>query len=105
MTRAAPNQAPSVELGERLRRAEAALASNDLEAADAQMAAAADLCRRLQAAGLGVPAAELGALRDLADRCGASLTRIGDALNAESMRDENHRRGINSYHATLSTRG
>jgi hypothetical protein len=94
--------APSRELDERLRKAEAALAAGDLETADTHMAAAADLCRRLQEAGLGVPEAELAALRTLAERCGVSLSRVGEALNAESLRDGNHRRGITSYHATLT---
>lgn len=102
MTQTAASLAPSQELAERLRRVEEALAAKDLEAANAHMTAAADLCRRLQAAGLGVPEAELGALRALADRCGASLSRAGEALNAESLRDGNHRRGITSYHATLA---
>lgn len=94
--------APSQELAEGLRRVEAALAANDLETADTHMTAAADLCRRLQAAGLGVPEEELGALRALAERCGVSLARVGGDLNAESLRDGNHRRGITSYHATLT---
>lgn len=101
MTRAAA-LAPSEELAERLRLVEAALAANDVETADTHMTAAADLCRRLQAAGLGVPEAELGGLRALAERCGASLSRVADALNAESLRDGTHRRGITSYHATLT---
>ena len=96
------NAAPSIELAERLGRAEAALAQDDLDAADLHMASAADLCRRLQAAGLGIPTQELDALRDLAERCGVSLVRVGERLNAESQRDENHRRGIVSYHATLT---
>ena len=102
MTRAAASLAPSEELAERLRLVEAALAANDVETADTHMTAAADLCRRLQAAGLGVPEAELGGLRALAERCGVSLLRVGEALNAESLRDGNHRRGITSYHATLT---
>lgn len=92
---------PSVELADRLRRAEEALGKNDLAAADAQMAAAAELCRRLQEAGLGVPAEEVAALKAVAERCGQALARVGKALNAESQRDENHRRGISSYLATL----
>jgi hypothetical protein len=102
VNRAAATLPPSQELAERLRRVEEALSANDLDTADAHMSAAADLCRRLQAAGLGVPQAELGALRALADRCGVSLSRVGDALNAESLRDGNHRRGMSSYHATLT---
>jgi len=96
------NPAPSAELADRLERAQAAMEQDDLETADAHLAAAADLCRRLQAAGLGIPPEELGALRELAERCGTSLVSVGDRLNAESQRDENHRRGIESYHATLT---
>ena len=109
MSQAAPRNsararsgAPWVELGERLRRAQESLAQNDLGAADAHMAAAADLCRRMQDAGLGVPAEELEALRDVARRCGEALARAGHSLNAESLRDDNHRRGINAYLATLT---
>jgi hypothetical protein len=101
VTRSATSLAPSQELAERLRQVEEALGANDVETADIHMAAAADLCRRLEAAGLGVPEAELGVLRALAERCGVSLSRVGEALNAESLRDGNHRRGITSYHATL----
>lgn len=96
------NPAPSTELADRLARAEAALQQDDLETADGHLAAAADLCRRLQAAGLGIPLQELGELRTLAERLGISLASVGERLNAESQRDENHRRGIVSYHATLT---
>jgi uncharacterized membrane protein YccC len=96
------NPAPSAELADRLGRAQAALEQDDLETADAHLASAADLCRRLQAAGLGIPPEELATLRDLAERCGTSLVSVGERLNAESQRDENHRRGIESYHATLT---
>jgi hypothetical protein len=89
--------APSVELATMLGRADAALARGDMEAADVDMAAAADLCRRLQTAGLGISGTELQGLRDLADRCGVALGRLGEALNAESFRDDNHRRGISTY--------
>lgn len=92
---------PSVELAEALKRADAALQVGDLAAADGHMLAAADLCRRLQAAGLGVPESELGALRAVAERCGVSLARAGRTLNAACHRDDNHRRGIASYHAAL----
>lgn len=89
--------APSMELATMLGRADAALARGDREAASVDMAAAADLCRRLQMAGLGIPATELQGLRDLADRCGVALGRLGQELNAESFRDDNHRRGISTY--------
>lgn len=102
MTRLTASLAPSQELADRLRRVEEALGANDLETADIHMAGAAELCRRLQAAGLGVPEAELGALQALAERCGVSLSRAGEALNADSLRDGNHRRGIISYNATLT---
>lgn len=95
------SHAPSIELAERLRQAEEALAKNDLSAADAHMAAAAALCRRMQEAGLGVPAEEIEGLRDAASRCGEALARAGQSLNAESLRDDNHRRGISAYLATL----
>jgi len=96
------SHAPSVELAERLRRAQEALAKNDLGAADGHMAAAADLCRRMQEAGLGVPAEEIDGLREMARRCGDALARAGESLNAESLRDDNHRRGITAYLATLT---
>ena len=96
------SQTPSVELADRLHRAQEALAQNDLSAADGHMAAAAELCRRMQEAGLGVPADEIEGLRDVARRCGEALARAGQSLNAESLRDDNHRRGINAYLATLT---
>ena len=96
------NPAPSAELADRLGRAEVALNAGDLETADTHLASAADLCRRLQAAGLGIPPQELDALRALAERCGTSLVSAGQRLNAASQRDENHRRGIVSYHNTLT---
>jgi len=40
--------------------------------------------------------------RELADRCGTSLVSVGDRLNAESQSEDNQRRGIESYHATLT---
>lgn len=93
---------PAVELVSSLGRAEAALARGDSEAADVEMKAAADLCRRLQAAGVSVPARELGVLRELADRLGVALAQLARELNAESLRDENHRRGIVTYHEALT---
>jgi hypothetical protein len=88
---------PAEELVSELGRAEAALACDDTETANVAMAAAADLCRRLQAAGVVVPPAELAVLRALAERCGLALTRLGQDLNAESFRDDNHRRGVDTY--------
>jgi len=94
-------QAPSVELAEMLKKACAALQDDDLAAANEHMAAAAELCKRLQVAGLGIPEDEIQALRTLAEQCGRSLADANRHLNDNSMRDENHRRGIRSYHATL----
>lgn len=94
-------QAPSVELAEMLKKVLAALEAQDLPAADEQMAAAAQLCHRLQVAGLGIPEDEVAALRALADRCGRALTGANQRLNESSLRDDNLRRGIRSYHATL----
>lgn len=94
-------QAPSVELAEMLKKVLALLDAQDLAAADDQMGAAAQLCHRLQAAGLGIPQDEVPALRALADKCGVALANASQLLNDASLRDENHRRGIRSYHATL----
>jgi hypothetical protein len=94
-----------MDLATLLGRADVALAHGDTTAADVAMAEAADLCRRLQAAGLGVPADELGILRDLAERCGLALTRLGQELNAESFRDDNHRRGMVMYQTSLRRTG
>jgi len=94
-------QAPSVELAEMLKKVLAELDNQNLAAADEQMAAAAQLCHRLQVAGLGIPAEEVPALRTLADRCGRALEGANQRLNDASLRDENLRRGIRSYHATL----
>lgn len=77
--------------------AETALASGDMESADAAMQAGADLCRRLQAAGIAVPASELAAVRDMAERCGMELARLTTELNADSAKGENFRRGMASY--------
>ncbi len=87
----------AAELLKTLAQADAALAVDDTAAAGVAMALAADLCRRVQAAGLGVPPHELGMLRALADRCGPALARLGQDLNAESFRDDNHRRGLRTY--------
>lgn len=94
-------QTPSLELAEMLKKALAALAGEDLPAADEQMAAAAQLCHRLQVAGLGIPQDEVPTLRTLAEKCGLALAEANRRLNDASMRDENLRRGIRSYHATL----
>ena len=93
--------APAAELFDSMTRAAAALASGDTEAANVAMESAADLCRRLQAAGLGVPAIDLGQLRDLAERCGVALARLGRELQSDSLRGESHRRGISSYQSTM----
>ena len=76
---------------------EQALATGDCEAADKQMDAAAALCADLQQRGLALPASALPAVRELAERCGAALLRARDALNAESQRDDNHRRALLTY--------
>lgn len=93
--------APSSELIDTLAHAEAALARGSMDDANQAMESAADLCRRLQAAGLGLPAFELEVLRDLAERCGVALTRLGQELQSDSLRGDNHRRGIASYQSTL----
>jgi len=89
----------ATELIATLTRAAAALDAGDGEAASAAMEAAADLCRRLQTAGMGAPASELAALRDLYDRCGAALMRLNEQLNAASFRGEQQRRGMEAYQA------
>ena len=94
--------APAHELLDALTRAAAALDAGNSDAAAADMESAADLCRRLQAAGLPVPAPELDRLRELYDRCGVALVRMGEQLNAASFRDENQRRGLEAYQATAS---
>jgi hypothetical protein len=88
---------PAAELVALLGQADAALTRGDHDGAAEVMASAADLCRRLQAAGVGVPASELAALRALGDRCGLALERMARELNAASFRGENHRRGITTY--------
>lgn len=84
-----------------LNEAEGALARDDSQAAEAAMAAGAAICRQMQADGQTIPAADLVALQKLATSCGVSLTRIGTALNAESLRDDNHRRALVTYQDTL----
>ena len=50
---------PVQELVDTLTRVAAALDAGESDAASADMEAAADLCRRLQSAGMSLPAAEL----------------------------------------------
>jgi|SRR5450432_993663 len=95
------SQLPSpTELLTVLEQTEAALSSGDTEAADRTMSAAAELCRRMQAAGTSIPAADLQLMQGLAEQCGRSLMRLERALNAESQRDEKHRRGLMTYQAS-----
>jgi hypothetical protein len=93
------NAPPSAaaELVSELSRADAALAGNDTESANVAMAAAADICLRMQAAGVTVPLAELTILRATAERCGLALDRLRQELNAESFQNDNHRRGVDAY--------
>lgn len=94
--------APAHELVAALTRAAAALNAGDADAAGADMASAADLCRRLQAAGVHIPPSELTTVRDLYERCGLALGRMGEELNAASFRDEAQRRGMAAYRATAA---
>jgi hypothetical protein len=96
--------APATELVDALTRAAAALDAGDPEAAGVDMAAAADLCRRLQTAGLSIPAPELTVLRELYERCGVAVVRMGQELNAAGFRGEQQRRGMEAYLST-ATRG
>jgi hypothetical protein len=91
------NLDPVVELVAMMGQAQAALTKGDMDAANVAMDAAAGLCRGLQAAGVSVPEAEMEGLRELTARCGLELARLGNELNAESFRDDNHRRGITIY--------
>jgi hypothetical protein len=88
---------PTTALQTLLASAEQALTAGDCEEADKQMDAAAALCAELQQRGLTLSAGALPAVRELADRCGAALLRARDALNAESQRDDNHRRAMLTY--------
>jgi hypothetical protein len=92
---------PQRELMDALQRTEAALAAGDGEAANLAMAGGVDLCRRLHEAGVPIPAEEADGIRALAERCGVALAAFGKRLNAESFRDDNHRRGIQSYQDSL----
>jgi exosome complex RNA-binding protein Csl4 len=89
--------AVSTELVDLLERAAAALAAGDSDAADREMDQAAAVCSALQARGVTIPAAELGAVQAVAERCGMALMRLRNDLNAESLRDDNHRRAVLTY--------
>lgn len=91
------NAAPADELMAALSRCATALDGDDLDAASTEMDAAADLCRRLQAAGMSLPGPELTRLRELYERCGVALAETGQKLNAASFRDGQHRRGMEAY--------
>jgi hypothetical protein len=91
--------APAYELVDALTRATAALDAGDSEAASADLEAAADLCHRLQTAGIRLPAPELARLRELYERFGVALVRIGEEVNAAGFRDEQQRRGLEAYHS------
>jgi hypothetical protein len=88
---------PASELSTLLASAQQALTANDCEAANKNMDAAAALCAELQQRGVMLSPAELSSLRELAQRCGTALFRARDALNAESQRDDNHRRALLTY--------
>jgi hypothetical protein len=88
---------PVQELVAALTRAAAALGAGESDAAAADMEAAADLCRRLQGAGMGVPAAELARLRELYEQCGVALGHMSEQLNAASFQGEQQRRGLDAY--------
>ena len=88
---------PAITLQTLLAKVEQALATGDCEEADKHMDAAAALCADLQQRGVTLPASALPAVRELAQRCGAALLRARDALNAESQRDDNHRRALLTY--------
>lgn len=79
--------------------AEAALGTGDTEAAAVAMQSGAELCARLEAAGLPVPPSEISALRDRFDRCGVELERLTRELQSDSAKGENLRRGVASYEA------
>lgn len=95
--------APSAdELKVALGRAVAALEAGDLDTASGDMEAAAELCGRLQTAGVRIPGPELAQLRELYERCGVFLVQTGEKLNADSFREEQHRRGVEAYRARTS---
>jgi hypothetical protein len=97
MSRAATSAEDAARLAGALRQAEAALGAGDVAAADGAMAAAASLCRRLEASGLSLPDSERGALREIAEKCGREIARLGLELEADSLQDERVRRGLSSY--------
>jgi hypothetical protein len=88
---------PFAALRATLERADSDLAGGDAESASLAMAAAADICRDLHARGVQVNPQDIGPLREIAARCGTSLARLASALNAESLRDDNHRRALLTY--------
>ena len=85
--------ASAEELRAAIERAAAALAGGDLDGADAAMAAAAAICRRMEGGGIGLTAAEKTRLREIYQRAGAELIRLTAELNVDSAR----RRGLASY--------
>ncbi len=85
-----------------LERAESDLARGDAESANIAMAEAADICRALQGGGLQISPQNAAALQNLTESCGISLARLVRALNAESLRDDNHRRALLTYQASRS---
>ena len=85
------------QLQECLRRADLAMQSDDLDAANAAMAEGAALCVRMQDAGLSLPADSAGDLRRLAEECENALVALSARLNARSFRDDQQRRGMLSY--------
>ena len=90
---------PAHELGDALTRAVTALDAGDTETASVDMEAAGDLCRRLLAAGFQLPAPQVARLRELYERCGIALLRMGERLNAASFEGEQQRRGLEIYQA------
>jgi len=87
----------SQSLQECLRRADAAMKANDIEAANAAMADGAALCVSLQERGLALPGDDADGLRQLAEECEDALVALSQRLNARSFRDDQQRRGILSY--------
>lgn len=83
-----------------LERIEADLARGDTESADAAMAAAVDVCDDMRGSGIQIPPDATEALQELAARCGKSLAGLARALDAESLRDDNHRRALLTYQAS-----
>ena len=94
---------PAHELGDALTRAATALDAGDTETASVDMEAAGNLCRRLLAAGFQLPPVQVARLRELYERCGIALVRVGERLNAASFEGEQQRRGLDAYHATMAS--